>query len=1206
MKLLRHVRHPVSATRHTVLCASAWLGTLWACALAPVHAAPDVSAPAPPRAITVVLDDNFPPLAFRDDQGHLKGLLKDRWDLWSRRTGVPVELKAMDWALAQQAMQDGEADVIDTIAVTEQRKALYDFSEPYITLQVMLFYHQSLSGIVDVQSAGAFTIGVKAGDACVQRLQSRGLDNFRLYSSYKALVDGAARSEVRVFCMNELPANHYLTLRNVAEEFRHTPPLYGSELRWAIHPQQPELKALLQQGFDLMTPAEREALREKWLGSAEVEGDQPLYVRYLGYVLTAGVLITAALLLWNRQLRNRVARRTAELTRTLRALEASKKAADTASDQLSATLGALPDQLFEISLSGQFVDIYAKHGDVLTVLPGQSIDDVMPPSAAQAVRDAMHEALQTHQASRQLIDLSHEGEPLWVDLSVALRPSDDAQQPASFIVLVRDVTARRMAENSAQRLARLYATMSRCDEAIVHSANQEELLQLVCHDAVVYGGMKMVWIGLIDAPTQLVVPVASFGEGTDYLSGLMISIEADHPLGQGPSGRAMRDDHPFWCQDFQNDPATAPWHERGRTYGWAASAAIPLHRKGQVIGAMTLYSGERHAFDEAAQSLLLKLATDIDFAIERFEQEAERTRMAEAIAESEEKYRELTESINDVIWSLDPVTMRFNYVSPSVVRLRGYTPEEIMAEPMDAALQPDDAARLRQKITADLAAFKAGQLRSVDFHVEEIEQPCKGGGVVWTEVVTNFVHNRKTGRIELRGVTRDVSERKKAAAQIQRMAHYDQLTGLPNRTLLKDQFRHAAAMAQRKGEHIAVMFLDLDHFKDINDTLGHDIGDQMLVQVAQRITHTLRASDTMARQGGDEFVLVLTDTDGEGALRVAAKLLEVVAQPYDIGPHQLRTSVSIGVSMFPEDGTDLETLSKNADAAMYQVKHDSRNGVRFFTQEMQSRSARTLMLANSLHQALDEGHFSLQYQPQISLGRRRVIGVEALLRWHHPELGAISPAEFIPIAESNGLILPIGAWVLGEACRQASVWRQQGLPPLVMAVNLSAVQFRQPDLTDLVDRVLRETRLPETHLELELTEAVAMTDPQKAVHVMDQLAERGVRLSIDDFGTGYSSLSYLKRFKVNRLKIDQSFVRDITDDPDDKAIVMAIIKLAHSLGVGTIAEGVETLAQLDFLRQQGCEEVQGYYFSRPLSAHDCEAFLRRPFELPTPQAMSMA
>ena len=497
-------------------------------------------------------------------------------------------------------------------------------------------------------------------------------------------------------------------------------------------------------------------------------------------------------------------------------------------------------------------------------------------------------------------------------------------------------------------------------------------------------------------------------------------------------------------------------------------------------------------------------------------------------------------------------------------------------------------------------------MRSVDFHVEEIEQPCKGGGVVWTEVVTNFVHNRKTGRIELRGVTRDVSERKKAAAQIQRMAHYDQLTGLPNRTLLKDQFRHAAAMAQRKGEHIAVMFLDLDHFKDINDTLGHDIGDQMLVQVAQRITHTLRASDTMARQGGDEFVLVLTDTDGEGALRVAAKLLEVVAQPYDIGPHQLRTSVSIGVSMFPEDGTDLETLSKNADAAMYQVKHDSRNGVRFFTQEMQSRSARTLMLANSLHQALDEGHFSLQYQPQISLGRRRVIGAEALLRWHHPELGAISPAEFIPIAESNGLILPIGAWVLGEACRQASVWRQQGLPPLVMAVNLSAVQFRQPDLTDLVDRVLRETRLPETHLELELTEAVAMTDPQKAVHVMDQLAERGVRLSIDDFGTGYSSLSYLKRFKVNRLKIDQSFVRDITDDPDDKAIVMAIIKLAHSLGVGTIAEGVETLAQLDFLRQQGCEEVQGYYFSRPLSAHDCEAFLRRPFELPTPQAMSMA
>ncbi len=321
-------------------------------------------------------------------------------------------------------------------------------------------------------------------------------------------------------------------------------------------------------------------------------------------------------------------------------------------------------------------------------------------------------------------------------------------------------------------------------------------------------------------------------------------------------------------------------------------------------------------------------------------------------------------------------------------------------------------------------------------------------------------------------------------------------------------------------------------------------------------------------------------------------MIAAVAQPCQIEQNELTSTVSIGIALYPNDGHDFETLSKNADAAMYRVKQASRNDFRFFTQDMQVHSARTLQLINALRHALSRNEFELYFQPQIALQDGHMVGAEALLRWHHPELGMISPVEFIPIAEDSGQILAIGEWVLRTAVRQLRQWLDAGLRPMVMAVNLSAVQFRHPNLIDMVTRILDEAALPPEYLELELTEATAMEDPLGAIAVMNQLDERGVRMSIDDFGTGYSSLSYLKKFKVYKLKIDQSFVRDISDDPDDKAIVTAIINLASSLGMHTIAEGVETASQLTFLRLQGCDEVQGYYFSRPLPKDQFEAFVR--------------
>ena len=342
-----------------------------------------------------------------------------------------------------------------------------------------------------------------------------------------------------------------------------------------------------------------------------------------------------------------------------------------------------------------------------------------------------------------------------------------------------------------------------------------------------------------------------------------------------------------------------------------------------------------------------------------------------------------------------------------------------------------------------------------------------------------------------------------------------------------------------------MIFLDLDHFKDINDTLGHTIGDQLLVEVATRLKTTLREEDTISRQGGDEFVLILPGTDEKGAAHVATKLMDLISKPCQIEQHELAATCSIGIAIYPYDGEDFETLSKNADAAMYRVKQTGRNAFRFFTPEMQAHSARALQLGNALRQALPRGQLQLHYQPQILIQDGHVTGAEALLRWQHPELGAISPAEFIPIAEDSGQIIQIGEWVLRTAIKQLKDWMDGGLPPIVMAVNLSAAQFRQPNLPELVTGILDEVGLPHKYLELELTEAVAMDEPQTAIAVMDKLHALGIRMSIDDFGTGYSSLSYLKRFKVYKLKIDQSFVDDITDDPDDKAIVAAIINMAR-------------------------------------------------------------
>lgn len=439
----------------------------------------------------------------------------------------------------------------------------------------------------------------------------------------------------------------------------------------------------------------------------------------------------------------------------------------------------------------------------------------------------------------------------------------------------------------------------------------------------------------------------------------------------------------------------------------------------------------------------------------------------------------------------------------------------------------------------------------------------------------------------------DISERKAREDEVRHLAHHDYLTDLPNRILLNDRIAQAVSHAERNRTQVAVMFLDLDRFKNVNDSLGHSVGDKLLQEVAGRLRACMRGSDTVSRQGGDEFVIVMSDvSDANDVMRAAQKVLDAVSQVYSIDGHDLITTPSVGISVYPADGRDVETLLKNADTAMYHAKDLGRNNYQFFRQDMNTRALERLSLERSLRRAIDRGELRLHYQPQYQVRTGRVVGVEALVRWEHPDLGLLAPGKFMPFAEETGLVKELGEWVLHEACRQNRVWQNQGLTSIRVAVNISALQFAYPGLAKQIEGILRDTALEARWLELEMTESVIMKDAEGVVKSLEKLKGLGVELAIDDFGTGHSSLSYLKRFPIDKLKIDKSFVQDITSDQDDAAITSAIIGLTRNLGMRTIAEGVETREQLQFLERHGCDEVQGFLFSKPLTPEECAAVIR--------------
>lgn len=548
--------------------------------------------------------------------------------------------------------------------------------------------------------------------------------------------------------------------------------------------------------------------------------------------------------------------------------------------------------------------------------------------------------------------------------------------------------------------------------------------------------------------------------------------------------------------------------------------------------------------------------------------------------ESEMKFKSVIESAKDAIIVADfqGTIVQWNQGAETIF---GYSEKEILGRNISVII-PD---RFKEAHEKGMEAYRKTREPHVIGSTVELTGCRKGGSEFQLEMSVGTWETEKG--VFFSSILRDVTERKASEDKINDLVYLDPLTGLPNRRLFNDRLDSLLRQADERGLNFSLFYMDLDNFKMINDRFGHSIGDLFLQSVASRLEAQISPKDTLSRLGGDEFILLLPNTEYNKAADRAHELINALNAPFRFENEEIFTSVSVGISMFPSDGDDSETLVKNADIAMYQAKEGGKNAFQFFTREMNETIDRKSRLATGLRKGLEQGEFTIHYQPQISLKTEEIIGVEALLRWNHPEWGPISPAEFIPIAEETGSITKIGEFVLEEACRQNKYWQDIGLAPFRVAVNISARQFAQKDLTEVVSTILKKTGLAARYLELELTETI-IQNADSALTTMEELAALGVHLSIDDFGTGYSSLSYLKLFPIDSLKIDQHFTRNIKSDSKDAALVKTIIRMAHDLELNVIAEGVETAEQLDFLKSEQCNQAQGYYFNRPLPAQDIE------------------
>lgn len=747
----------------------------------------------------------------------------------------------------------------------------------------------------------------------------------------------------------------------------------------------------------------------------------------------------------------------------------------------------------------------------------------------------------------------------------------------------RDITLRKQAEQKALRLQQLFSALSLTNEAILRANTIESLYQQACKAAV---SSRLFAIASVLVPNEHgnFIAVANAGNVSPAMKKIRVSSDPQRPDGRGMTAECMRDGKARFSNDFQNDERTAAWREQAIEHGIHSAAALPLLQHKKPVAVMLFYATESGFFDDPVQSILQSMADNMSFALDNFANEAEQTAAAERIRQNEARFRSLTNLSSDFYWEMD-ASLRFTLYEGRIV---GDSNKQAVSNAIGKALwenpgvEPDSMGwrQFRRMLKKEQAfrdfEFSFTNQQGLLYYLSLSGEPVLGP------------HGQFAG---YRGITRDITSKKRIANHIKHLATHDALTGLPNRVMFSELLAQTVRYASRyKDQRFAVLFIDLDRFKAVNDTYGHHTGDQLLAEVARRLRNPLRQSDIVARLGGDEFVVLLQKvSDREQVARIAANILTLFSQPITLEQREFLIGASIGISLFGEDAHDEETLMTHADTAMYAAKEEGRNNYRLYSAELHKHREQRAGLAVELRHALKRGELHLNYQAKVEVATGRVTGVEALLRWQHSELGDISPAQFIPIAEDNGLIIAIGEWVMATACRQVQAWEMAGLPPLSLAVNLSARQFNHPELPGFIRHLLSSTGFPAQQLELEITESLVVQNPERAIGLMHDLKRTGIRFALDDFGTGYSSLGQLRHYPIDTLKIDRAFVRDIENSLQDQAIAKAIISMSKTLGLTVVAEGVENARQLAFLRHSQCDQIQGYIYHRPV---DAEAFMR--------------
>lgn len=808
---------------------------------------------------------------------------------------------------------------------------------------------------------------------------------------------------------------------------------------------------------------------------------------------------------------------------------------------------------------------------------------------SEAAWEAHRQQLREHRSFRDLELMARDESGKLRTILVSGEPIFDASSRfRGYRGTTRDVTAARSAERKAQRMSNLYATLSEANNAIIHVRSPEALYRKICQLVIEHGHFIFCRITSVDAATGLLRTLAQEGEDRAGLERQRVSLDPAVPEGRGPTAEALRSGRPAVVNDISSDPRMTPWLDVLQASSVRAMAAFPLRRTEQVVGALHLYADQPGLFDDDLVALLGKLALNVSFALDNFAREFAREQAEQALRASETRFRDFSEAAAEYLWETDLHGV-MTFVSERIEKISGFSPADLVGHHAREFMPDGEAGRVREWLESNRAPD--GSFRDLEHRVV-----TSTGETRWLRINGVAILNELGERIGWRGTGADITDKREADERINYLATRDPLTELPNRLLLGDRLDQAITAARRSRQVLAVMFVDLDRFKNINDSLGHEVGDLVLRGAAARLVGCLRQDDTLARLGGDEFVVVLEGLrQAEDAAQVATKILATLSLPFEVAGHTLMSSCSIGISIFPDDAADERTLMKNADIAMYYAKDRGRGNYQFFSADMNTRALERLNLETALRAALERSEFHLHYQPQVDIRSGRIVGVEALIRWQHPAWGMLPPNRFIPVAEDTGLIDGIGEWTLREACRQVRQWQEAGLPPVKVAVNISARQLLRPrEFARKVLEAIEEAGIEPSLLELEMTESLLLQNAEENISVLNELGERQIRIAVDDFGTGYSSLSYLKQLPIDTLKIDRSFTSQLPQDREGMAIVQAIVAMGHSLGLRVTAEGVETQDQLAILRRLRCNEYQGYLFSKPVPADALAELLRVP------------